>query len=246
MSFAISAAHRLGYETRSGHAVWAYPLAAAFGLTVVTSALLWAGVLKDGYFSPYVAATAAVAARVCVRAGLLAALLSIVMWDFFVVPPLLVLSAPSASEVTAWLAAIAACLLVAPRINDRVTPDRSVTLDPSGTLPFVRRKTERNGVDHTRLGASCWDVRRTGNWAADDHYGREIGRLWVDQRQDAHAATPPLAFILSDMIEVGEFSGVEAGFANAVERAVAAGEELPLSLAPLVADHEANNFRLQG
>lgn len=241
MSIGVAAAHRFGFVTKNGHNVWLVPAAVAGGVTLVTALLVWAGVLKHGYFSPYVAATAAVAAKLCVRAGLLAAVLSIVCWDFFVVPPVLVLSAPSASEITAWLAAIAAGLLVAPRMGKEPPPSRP-TGDTAGGLPFVRRKPTPNGIDKHRT-ASCWDVQRTGDWGSDDHYGRELGRLWIDRRRSSAEGSPPLSFILSDMLDAGEFSGVEAGFANAVERAVAASSEEAVNFALLVSDHQSDNMR---
>lgn len=244
MSYSIAMAHRLGFATRKGWSVVIAPTVVTATMTGVTVMMLWVGVVKDGYFSPYVAAIAVVAARVCVRAGLLAAILSILMWDFFVVPPVLTFALPSGSEVTAWLAAFAAGVLVAPRLSkddDRPVRDAG----PSSTgLPFVTRKPTRNGADHTRM-TSCWDVQRSGDYSADDHYGRELGRLWVDRVQAGVEGVPPLSFIVLDMLESGEFTGVEAGFANAIERAVASGQELAFNVLTSVPDHESRNFGAQ-
>lgn len=244
MSIGVSAAQRLGFEAMNGPTVWFVPLAVVTMITIANLAMAWAGLVEYGYFSPYVAASAGVSARLCIRSGMLTALLSIFTWNFLIVPPVLALSVPSVAEAVAWMAAIAAVALCAPRIKPGA-PAKPV--DRKAPLPFVRSKTQ-NGKGPSQ-DASCWAPLRTGNWQSDDHYGRQIGRLWIDKRQSGEPGAPPLSFIVHDMIGEGEWSGVEAGFAHAIERAAAAGEELPM-LTPepfiptiLLAEHDAQNLR---
>lgn len=244
MPVGVTIAQRFGYEVSNGPSVWALPVAVVATLTVGNTALAALGLVEYGYFSPYVAAAAGVSARLCIRSGLLTALLSILAWDLFIVPPILALKIPSVAEAVAWSAAIVAVILCAPRAKPGPP---AKPMDRRAPLPFVRKKPDNgNGTSHD---ASCWAPTRTGDWQADDHYGRQIGRLWVDKRQNGEPGAPPLAFIVHDMIEDGAWSGVEAGFTHAIERAAATGEELamltpePVLAGVLLAEHNAQNLR---
>lgn len=247
MVLGVHLVQRFGFEAGAGHRIWTWPIAVVSILTFANLALGWAGLSPYGYFSPYVAASAIVASRLCVRAGLLTALLSIVTWNFFVVPPILAFNPPKTAEVIAFTAAVVAGIWAAPRAKPKPPPQ---ALDRKGPLPFVRRADTGNGNGkangHTE--ASCWDVAASGAWAEDDNYGRQLGRIWVDHRQSRVIDTPPLAFVLQDMIRAGQFTGIEAGFANALERAAASGDEAPLIVtdAALISQDHTHDVRLEG
>jgi len=241
MRFGTHVVSRLGYAPAFGKEVIWMPVLVAGGLTAANLGMAQLKWIEYGYFSPYVAAVAIVSARVCIRAGLSAALMSILCWNLLVVPPFLEFTMPTMAEATAYAAAIVAAIWTAPRRKIAIE-DRS--LGREGDLPFVKKRS--NGMNGGSE-ACCWDVAPSGDWEDDDMVGAQYGRIMVHRVQSHAYGTPPLSMVLQDMIKKGEFTGVEAGFASAIERAVASGDEPPatVDVGVLLAEYYANYGRLE-
>jgi len=206
---------RFGYEPTSGWSIVYVPVLACAIITASNSGLAWAHLVETGYFSPYVAATAIISSRFCVRAGVLSAVLSALFYNFFITPPVLAFSVPGTADLTAYAAAIVAAFAVAPRSPKTALSSESPASLKSG-LPFV--ETKKNGKNGSAQ-AAFWSVEPSYDWKEDDMVGREYGRIYVDLIQrDGHGA-PPLAYIVNDMIRQGRVTGLEAGFSSAIEQA---------------------------
>lgn len=61
---------------------------------------------------------------------------------------------------------------------------------------------------------SCWHVEPTFDWAADCGVGSDYAILYIDLARSEFA--PPLCWIVRDMIRVGQWTGIEAGFLSTI------------------------------
>lgn len=208
-------AERMGYEALDGAKVIFIPIVTIVTLTVANIILAEAKIVKYGYISPYVAAVAILSNRVCVRAGLISALVAIPLYNFFIMPPTWAFSLPSVAEATAYISMLVVAVVVAPRVRWK-EPPLPLTHDKSKPLPFTRKGRGGDAAD-----TLTWDPSPSMVWATDDYIGREYGRIYVECLRDRTPETPPLSFIASDMVKRGAFTGVEAGFMHVVERAAA-------------------------
>ncbi len=182
-------------------------------LTGIEIGMLQARLVEYGYFSPYVAVTAIVAARFCIRAGLLTALLSVLLWDFCISPS----KYPGVSDLMAFASAFVVAVAVAPR--DEKTPKDPPRHTRGMPMPFTR-PADKSGNGH--IDASFWGVTPSQVWAEDDWCGRQYGSIYVSELQNAgRRDCPPLSWIVRDMVRAGRFGGLEAGFIHKIESAAA-------------------------
>ncbi len=186
-------------------------------MTAISTLAVRADVLL--YVSPYVAMVAVLANRVCVRAGLLTALLSIPTYNYlFAGAPHQGFQVPSLGEVAAYASMVFAALMVAPR---RQPPTRRV-YDAGTELPFTSNGRNGNGDRGNGglhgNGIRYWDVRPTGQWVEDCNVGSEYARIFVE-RIKAGEPRPLIGWIVRDMIVKGVWSGIEAGFMQSLGRA---------------------------
>jgi len=187
-----------------------YPIVAVAGLCLIGAGLVSMKVVSSFYASPFVLLCAVVSNRVCLRAGLIAATLSIVAHEYFFSAPYYEINLPSREQFLAYLSNYIAAWAVARKIPAPPSP-----LDPAQPLPFTHSGTSD---DSTR---SFWAVDADDDWIADCEVGAEYGRIYVDRLRST-AACPPLGWIVKDMIGKGRYSGVEAGFFSVVGRAASA------------------------
>jgi hypothetical protein len=175
------------------------------------------------YGAPFVLLVAVVSNRLNMRAGLLAAFLSVLSWNFLfdhqaALGHKWALSWPTTDELAIYISCILAAILLAkPR-----PPTALRAFDGGTNLPFTRAP-DTNG-DHTHGGLHStgwiyWDVQPTGNWGYDADVGREYCRMWIS-RANHNELRPLLSWIVHDMIRSRRWSGVEAGFASALEAKV--------------------------
>lgn len=168
--------------------------------------LISIGLVKSVYSSPFVALCALVANRVCLRAGLLTALGSMLGHEFFFASPYWELNWPSAEQALAYSANFAAAYLVARRVP--LPPAPKSTTPGAGILPFVAQTTAPD--------KSFWVVDSAGqDWTEDCQVGSEYARMYLERGADQ----TPLIWIIRDMVKAGRWTGVEAGFCSVVGRA---------------------------
>lgn len=213
-SFAL----KLGFEPRNdAHSLYLIPLGIAAGITVINLSLAGLGLVKYGYFSPYVAACAIISSRYCIRSGMVAAVSSVFMWNVLVLPPMLEVNLPTVAEAVAYFSAFVAAVATAPRKKTVATPSEAemVPRKKDDGLPFTSKK--RNGSGD--IEASFWCVSPTYIWTDDDTVGREYGRIYVEALQRGEMNIPPLSYVVQDMIKGGDHTGMEAGFMSMVEKA---------------------------
>jgi hypothetical protein len=178
-------------------------------------------VVDRWYGAPFVLLVAVISNRLNMRAGLLAAILSILAWNVFFdhrTKDAWDISWPTTDELAIYISCILAAILLAkPR-----PPTTLRTYDGGHNLPFTRAPGT-NG-DHTHGGLHStgwiyWDVQPTGNWGHDVNIGREYCRMWMSRAKYGEMR-PLLPWIVHDMIRGRRWSGVEAGFASALEARV--------------------------
>ena len=216
-----------------GEIIYMAPLLAVAGLHALGEIVNHAGWVQGWYFSPYVAAVAVLSNRVCVRAGLIAALISIPSYNWFWMAGRHAWDWPISNELMAYLSMIVVAFLVAPRKPK--PPDSRRIYDAGTDLPFTN-KTRSDGRSERSLhgsGVYYWDVQPSGNWAEDCQVGGEYARIFLN-RVRASEPGPILGWIIRDMIQKGQYSGVECGFAQGI------ASHCPGS----VAQHHANDRRL--
>lgn len=165
--------------------------------------LITMGVVKSIYSSPFVALCAAVSNRVCLRAGMVAAFLSVLAHEFCFAAPYLSLDWPSMEQTLAYGANFAAAYLVARRCPP--TPEAAARSDGSAPLPFIGTTGQSD--------KSFWVAAGGKNWTEDVTVGSEYARIYLDQ------ARTPLVWIIRDMVKTGRWTGVEVGFVSVVGRA---------------------------
>lgn len=176
------------------------------------------GAVKSVYSSPFVALSAIVSNRVCLRAGLITAAGAVVAHEFFFAAPYLHLGWPSPEQSLAYGANFAAAYLVARRTP--LPPQTPPHTNGTTPLPFV-------GTTTTPPEKSFWVVSGGRDWSEDCIVGSEYARLYLD-----HACTP-LPWIVRDMVAAGKWTGVEVGFCSVIGRAASVGRrniDLPTSL----------------
>jgi hypothetical protein len=168
--------------------------------------------------APFVALVAVIASRLGLRSALLAAALSALALNYFFLP----VGQPdgfSWPDRVHWTLygsmLIVACLVARTR-----APNDPTTFDRGQNLPFTghtdTNNTDRPGGLHSN-GWVFWDVRPTGDWSADTHLGAEYCRIWASRAQHGERR-PLLSWVLHDMIKAGKWSGIEAGWASALEQ----------------------------
>lgn len=190
-------------------------------LTVIGIAAERAQFVHDWYGSPYVALVAIWANRCGLRCGLTAAVLSTLAYHYFFAGDWSWV-APNHAQLTIYISMFVVACLVSPNSE---TPNPLRVLDAGHDLPFTRKDGSPNGMH--RSGRRYWDVERSGVWGKDCHLGSEYARIYL-ARIVRGEPRPMLAWVIHDMIRRGKWSGVEAGFASAIERLLTkAGAEPP-------------------
>lgn len=97
---------------------------------------------------------------------------------------------------------------------------RSLSLDEDSSalkaLPFVReRRLKEVAASKNKFGRDFWTVRKTGDWAADVHIGEDLADAlfaYVVRFRGAWL----LPWVVSDIVNKGDWSGVECGFFNRI------------------------------
>src|SRR5262245_46826049 len=162
--------------------------------------------LSGPLVAPLVAFVAVVARYVDLRTALYAAAISMLLYNFFVIPPHFSFQSLTVSEVVAATCMVVLAKLLAPKADPALKPNPCNSVCRATGLPFVR---EAEGDTPRRF----WVVEPTGDWVADSTLGECYGRLYLE-----HLGEIPLCYIMAEMIKKGQFSGVEAGFLAVVDR----------------------------
>lgn len=207
-----------------------YPILGVTLLSAFGALLIKIGIIKGFHSSAFVALSALLANRVCVRAGLISAALSAVVHEFVFVPPTWELNWPTMEQSIAYAFGFAAAYACGRRML-AVTPPPSAPVAQSGTLPFERR----TGNDR-----SFWSVDAGHDWTEDSRVGHAYGCMYVEQLRSSHFA-PPLGWIIKDMVAKGRWTGVEAGFIGVL--GMAAGTHARVAPADRTDGDDANDRR---
>jgi hypothetical protein len=189
------------------------PAAVMAPLFVLTLWLRSMGATQWQPIAPLAVAAVVISSWLCVRAGCWSGVLVMVLhyagdwiWGESVTGDIV-------ADGLVFLSMFAGILLVAPRNRDRPPPQRGIAdTDP---LPFT--SSRREGEQRSQC---FWDVQPVGDWDQDCNVGTAYEEVYGGRVQRG-AAFPMFSWILEDMIktcaERGEkFSGIEAGFANAL------------------------------
>ena len=196
-----------------------YPILALALAVMAGKFILATGLVKSIYASPFVALSALIANRVCLRAGLLTAALSVITHEFFFAAPYHQLNWPTQEQALAYAANFLAAYAVARRVP--MPPPRGPSSLGAHGLPFAVIPA----ADAPRV---FWVAESDGDWVRDADVGQEYGRIYLEQMRAGYA--PPLGWIIRDMIAAGRYGGVEAGFCSTVA----------LALVPSRLDHHAD------
>lgn len=207
-----------------------YPVAAVVGLCIAGALLVHFKAVSSFYASPFVFLCAVVANRVCLRAGMITAMLSVLAHDYLFAAPYFEIGFPSREQLLAY----ASNFVVAYAVARRIPVSPSAPSDTSRPLPFTSENS-----DHTR---TFWAVEASDgdDWAEDCAVGTEYGRIYVDRLRSS-GPCPPLAWIVRDMIKRGRFGGVEAGFVGVLARAASARSQVYANAPDLSTDHHAHD-----
>ncbi len=170
---------------------------------------------------PLIVAVGAVANRVCVRSGLIAATLAALAFNFFMAPPVYEFSIPTWRQLVLFGCMYALAFIVAPR---RPRSGCAQVYDRNDDLPFTSRSSP-NGKDGLHRGVHdnglvYWDVRPTGDWRQDCEIGIAYARMYID-RAVRGEPRPLLCWVIRDMVRTGRFGGVETGFAQGLAHSYA-------------------------
>ena len=190
--------------------------------TALVGAVTIAGLLAERfaivpawYASPYVAMVGLIASRFGTSPALLASVLSALAYNHIFIPPKWQFQPLEPGEYFIYGSMVLVSFLAAPKGLIAVPTRRKKGAIPA--LPFTR--------DGQGNGAPVWwDVKPSGEWADDCDVGAEYARIYAEMAASG-AKKPLLAWILRDMIRAGKFGGVEAGFAQAIERGLNLTEE---------------------
>lgn len=164
------------------------------------------GIVRGWYASPFVLGVVYATLRNGTASGYIAAIVSMLAFNFWFVAPVFAFSWPTNEEWMAYASMFGAVIVI-----DRMRPiQQQVTkAEPyKGRLPFVRER------DKERDRRIFWDVQPSGRWLEDCMVGREYGRLYLERVKSYGA--PVLSWIVCDMIRAGRYTGVEAGFVGAI------------------------------
>jgi hypothetical protein len=181
--------------------------------------------------APAVALVAIIASRLGMRSALLAAVIGIATTDYFFIHAWGLDWPRSLGELGIYLSMLAAAVFVA----RPAPPPAAAVFDRGPDLPFTSRQNGDNGNPGPTLHGNAWrywDVQPSGSWTDDCQVGAEYLRIWLN-RARSRESHPLLPWVVHDMIRGQRWSGVEAGFASALERAVvttqsASGPESPI------------------
>ena len=197
----------------------AVPAIAVGGLTAANVLLAWLGVIEQGYISPYVALVAAIANKMSLRTGLVAACMAIPLINNLVFPPFGAFQAVTIPEAMSYASMIAVAFLVAPRLPRHCDVSLRREYDAGTELPFTRRDHKNGNGSQHGTGVHYWDVYASGVWAKDCEVGTEYARLFLE-RVKANEPHPIMAWIVRDMVVRGPalWSGIEVGFVQGLAR----------------------------
>jgi len=187
-----------------------YPPAMVGVFSLLGEILLWSGTLNGWYSSGYVVLVALCANRICLRSGLLCAVLAVMVHVYVFVHPRWLFVMPPLEQVVAYASMIAAAVLLARRAPSNIEINDG--LARGSTLPFIDKSPSSSA------NGRYWHVPEgTGDWQEDSQLGSEYGRIYVEQW--ASKGTGPLfPWIVRDMVRSGRWSGIEAGFTGVVGR----------------------------
>lgn len=181
-----------------------YAVTGVGGLSLIGAALIHAGLIKSFYSSPYVLICAVIANRVCIRSGIAAAVLSILVHEYVFAAPYWEINIPTHEQALAYVSCFAAAWCVARR---RPEAPPAVPPAPPTAMPFMVKPT-------TDTATKWWSVEPTNDWNEDADVGAEYARIYLEAAK--RSLIPPLGWIVRDMIRTGRWSGIEAGFCNTV------------------------------
>lgn len=232
----------LGYAPANGLWVVVYPVATVIGIGAAQWILAKLHQIDYAYFSPFVAVSAAISARICLRSGLLVAVLSALAFMLFLPRPTDALL-PNLSEFVAIASAVTVVFFTAPRMAGGDPPEAVTKPTSKDPLPFMRPRKPGNGDDASRE-ASSWAVQASGNWSEDDWYGRQMAKTWRNRLKTRSGDCPTLSMIVRDMVRGGRWTGVEAGFCSSVESSIRERAAPAMRVAALVKDH-SDDLRVQ-
>ena len=201
------------------------PIASVAAMTLIGAILEATEIVRGFYASPYVLVAGIIANRVCVVAGLFAAALGAAAFNLFFVTPRYQFTWPTMEEWLAYASMAAVAYFVARRVS--VAPERARIAEGS-KMPFI---------DDTNVQRSFWAIKASGTWADDAEVGQAYGSIYVREVQAGRTAVQ-LGWIIDGMIEKGEYTGVEAGFASEIQREI--------TNKPLVPHHDPKNFGRNG
>lgn len=195
-----------------------YPIIMVGAFTALGDLAVSARILNGWYSSPYVVLCAVAANRICVRAGVWCAVLSILAHAYVFVGERWAWEWPPIEQALSYASMVAVPYIVG-RKEKIITPrDGNESGDPAvgvQALPFTR---DGEGDGESR---HFWYVDASGDWGDDSHLGSEYGRIYLEHVRRSRRG-PLLAWIISDMVRKGKWSGVEVGFLSVIGRAAAA------------------------
>jgi hypothetical protein len=174
----------------------------------------WSGLVRNWYASPFVLAVTIAALNTGRSGGYLAACLSTLVFNFVFVRPM-GFSVPTPDEAVAYVTMFAAAYVAG---RNRIPPE-SAAERYTGALPFVRKKKSED-----RSESCWWDVLPTGRWIDDTMVGHEYGRIYISTL--IRTSTPPLSWVVRDMVKNGKYTGIEAGFCGAIRNALVGKDPL--------------------
>lgn len=194
------------------------PVLAVAGLHTAGELANALSLVKGWYLSPYVAAVAILANRVCVRAGLIATVLTVPSYNFLWMGGRWSFDAPIAAEMLAYVSMVCVAFVISPR-GPKVVPQK--IFDAGADLPFTKGGSSngaRNGDGSLHgTGRRYWDVSPTGDWAHDCIVGEQYARIYVDRYLHGEPR-PALAWVVADMVARGKFGAIETGFMQGLVR----------------------------
>jgi len=188
--------------------VLAYPVLAVSLMTMAGMLAKNSGLLGGWYYAPYAAIVGLISNRVCLRAGLITALLSAVSHEYVFAGKSMGFDWPATEQLLGYLSTIPLAVAVGRRV-DWIPPPPQPTDAVSEPMPFTQ--SDRNRADKPR---SYWAVEPSGAWSDDVDVGVAYGRIYVDRLR--RSAAPPMSWVIRDMIKAGRWTGVEAGFASTI------------------------------
>lgn len=197
------------YATADWLSTVLYPIAFVVLLTAAGDLLTTTGVLSGWHSTPYMLAVAVCSSQVCLRAGLLCAVMSALAHNFAFGPVRWAWAVPSLDQAVSYAVLLIGAIILARRAPSRADPKDQD--GPTQTLPLVGRRDGSIG--------RYWSVPApTGDWGDDAALGAQYGRIYVEAwHKDGQG--PLLPWIVRDMVNAGRWLGIEAGFMGVLGRA---------------------------